>query len=107
MSIRLCRWGNSTGLRLPKSGLERMGLAAGGYASSRLLDNGHIHVRPVNGCVPAEPSICKEGLPRLKKQVRARSGEWGIPDAVPAHCSLTPSGLNTPLKFRSKPSSAR
>jgi len=30
------------------------GLAAGGYVSLRVLDNGDIRVRPVNGCVPAE-----------------------------------------------------
>ena len=54
MSVRLCRWGNSTGLRLPKSVLEMAGLAAGGYVSLRVLDNGDIRVRPMNGCVPAE-----------------------------------------------------
>jgi len=55
MSIRLCRWGNSTGLRLPKSVLEMAGLANGGYVSLRVLDNGDIRVRPVSGCVRAEP----------------------------------------------------
>lgn len=54
MSVRLCRWGNSTGLRLPKSLLETAGLAAGGYVSLRVLDNGDIRVRPMSGCIPAE-----------------------------------------------------
>ena len=54
MSVRLCRWGNSTGLRLPQSLLETAGLAAGGYVSLRLLDNGDIRVRPMSGSVPAE-----------------------------------------------------
>ena len=54
MSVRLCRWGNSTGLRLPKSVLEMAGLAAGSHVSLRVLDNGDIRVRPMNGCVPAE-----------------------------------------------------
>ena len=54
MSVRLCRWGNSTGLRLPKSVLEMAGLAAGGYVSLRVLDNGDIRVRPMNGSSTAE-----------------------------------------------------
>ena len=54
MSVRLCRWGNSVGLRLPKSLLQTAGLVAGGYVSLRVLDNGDIRVRPMNGCVPAE-----------------------------------------------------
>ncbi len=60
MSVRLCRWGNSTGLRLPKSVLEMAGLASGSYVSLRLLDNGDIRVRPVGASVPAEPAISKE-----------------------------------------------
>ena len=54
MSVRLCRWGNSVGLRLPKSLLQTAGLAAGGYVSLRVLDNGDIRVRPMSGSVPAE-----------------------------------------------------
>ena len=49
MSVRLCRWGNSVGLRLPKSLLQTAGLAAGGYVSLRVLDNGDIRVRSMNG----------------------------------------------------------
>ena len=73
MSVRLCRWGNSTGLRLPKSVLEMAGLAAGGYVSLRVLDNGDIRVRPVNGCVSAEPSICTEGSSPLEDE----DASWG------------------------------
>ncbi len=54
MSVRLCRWGNSVGLRLPKSLLQMAGLAAGSYVSLRVLDNGDIRVRPMNGSSTAE-----------------------------------------------------
>ena len=54
MTVRLCRWGNSTGLRLPAAVLQAAGLAAGHYVSVRLLDNGDIRVRPVGPACPAE-----------------------------------------------------
>ena len=54
MTVRLCRWGNSTGLRLPAALLQAAGLAAGHCVSIRLLDNGDIRVRPVGPACPAE-----------------------------------------------------
>ena len=56
MTVRLCRWGNSTGLRLPVSVLAAAGLAPGRYVSLRVLDNGDIRVRPIGQIVPAEPT---------------------------------------------------
>lgn len=47
MSVKLCKWGNSLGLRLPKYVTERVGLTAGDYVFVRLLDSGEIMVRPV------------------------------------------------------------
>lgn len=47
MSTKLCKWGNSLGLRLPKYVAERTGLQAGDYVFIRLLDSGEIMVRPV------------------------------------------------------------
>lgn len=47
MTVRLCRWGNSTGLRIPKVLLEAAGLAPGRAVALRLLDNGDIRVRPI------------------------------------------------------------
>lgn len=54
MSIRLCRWGNSTGLRVPVAVLEAAGLSPGRYVSLRVLDNGDIRVRPVGSLLTAE-----------------------------------------------------
>lgn len=54
MTVRLCRWGNSIGLRLPAALLQAAGLAAGHYVSVRLLDNGDIRVRPVGPACLAE-----------------------------------------------------
>ncbi len=55
MSIRLCRWGNSTGLRIPMSVLSAAGLAPGRSVSLRVLDNGDIRVRPLGQVLAAEP----------------------------------------------------
>ena len=38
MTIRIARWGNSQGVRLPKAILDSMGLAAGDFAELRLED---------------------------------------------------------------------
>ena len=54
-SVRLNRWGNSTGLRLPVSVLAAAGLAPGRVVSIRVLDNGDVRVRPIGKVVPAEP----------------------------------------------------
>ena len=75
MSVRLCRWGNSTGLRLPKSLLETAGLAAGGYVSLRLLDNGDIRVRPMNGSVPAE-AIAETPAPQAADAGDGWGDQW-------------------------------
>lgn len=60
MSVRLCRWGNSTGLRIPMSVLSAAGLAPGRSVSLRVLDNGDIRVRPVGELNPAEPEAPSE-----------------------------------------------
>ena len=54
-SVRLNRWGNSTGLRLPVSVLAAAGLAPGRVVSIRVLDNGDVRVRPIGKVVHAEP----------------------------------------------------
>jgi antitoxin MazE len=53
MTIRLSRWGNSTGLRLPAAIMEATGLKAGDYVFVRLLDSGDIRVRPTKSSIPA------------------------------------------------------
>lgn len=55
MSVRLSRWGHSTGLRVPVSIMSAAGLAPGRYVTLRVLDNGEIRVRPVGHLVPADP----------------------------------------------------
>ena len=55
MSVRLCKWGNSTGLRLASVILEAAGLKVGDRVNVRLLDGGEIRMRPVKPVVPAEP----------------------------------------------------
>lgn len=54
MAVRLCRWGNSTGLRLPLHVMQAAGLKIGRYVNLRVLDNGDIRLRPVGDVVPAE-----------------------------------------------------
>ena len=46
MTVRLSRWGNSTGLRLPAAIMDAAGLKVGDYVFVRLLDSGDIRVRP-------------------------------------------------------------
>ena len=65
MTIRLSRWGNSTGLRLPAAIMEAAGLKPGDHVFVRLLDSGDIRVRPVAGVrapegvdeTPAKPAM--------------------------------------------------
>lgn len=59
MTVRLCRWGNSTGLRIPKVVLEAAGLKPGRAVALRLLDNGDIRMRPVG---PAQPADAAPGM---------------------------------------------
>ena len=58
MTIRLSRWGNSTGLRLPAAIMESAGLKVGDYVFIRLLDSGDIRVRPA---AKVNASACVEG----------------------------------------------
>lgn len=47
MPSKLCKWGNSLGVRLPQYIAERTGLAAGDYLYIGIRDNGDIVIRPV------------------------------------------------------------
>ena len=47
MPSKLCKWGNSLGVRLPQHIAERTGLVAGDYLYITLMDNGEIVIRPV------------------------------------------------------------
>jgi antitoxin component of MazEF toxin-antitoxin module len=59
MTVRLCRWGNSTGLRIPKVVLEAAGLRPGRAVTLRLLDNGDIRMRPVGPSQPADAVVAE------------------------------------------------
>ena len=48
MPTKLCRWGNSLGLRVPQHIAERASLRAGDYVYVRLMDSGDIVIRPVS-----------------------------------------------------------
>ena len=60
MPTKLCKWGNSLGVRLPAYVAERAALRAGDYLYVRLTDAGDIVIRPVKardipaGCMPDE-----------------------------------------------------
>lgn len=43
---KICRWGNSLGLRLPKDLALAAGLSPGSFVQVRLLDNGSILLVP-------------------------------------------------------------
>lgn len=47
MPSKLCKWGNSLGLRLPQHIAERASLRSGDYLYVRLMDSGDIVIRPV------------------------------------------------------------
>lgn len=47
MPTKLCKWGNSLGLRLPQYVIERTGLRPGDYLAIRLADSGDIVIRAV------------------------------------------------------------
>lgn len=71
MTVRLCRWGNSTGLRIPKVVLEAAGLKPGRAVALRLLDNGDIRLRPVG------PSQCADAASATSdKAVAEPPTEW-------------------------------
>lgn len=43
---RLSKWGNSTGLRIPKCLIDMLGLQHGDYVEMRLTDSGTILIAP-------------------------------------------------------------
>lgn len=55
MTVKLSRWGNSLGVRVPHHIAEQRGLAAGDYLYIKLLDSGDILIRPVKPTeIPSE-----------------------------------------------------
>ena len=50
---KICKWGNSLGLRLPAPIAAAAGLKSGTRVGVRLLDNGSLLVTPLSGPVAA------------------------------------------------------
>jgi hypothetical protein len=50
MPSKLCVWGNSLGVRLPRYVAERTGVQAGDYLFINVTDAGEILIRPVKPC---------------------------------------------------------
>jgi antitoxin MazE len=73
MPSKLSRWGNSLGLRLPKSVTERRGLAAGDAMYVTLLENGLIVVKPVKPTeIPAGyAGLTQAAIPAETQQPKA------------------------------------
>ncbi|MDP2033941.1 MAG: hypothetical protein Q8K29_11080 [Polaromonas sp.] len=57
MSVKLCKWGNSTGLRLSADLMTAAGLKPGDSVTVRLLDSGDIRVRPAKVLQQVEPQV--------------------------------------------------
>ena len=51
--MRICKWGNSLGLRIPAAVAQIAGLKTGSSVSLRLLDNGSLLITP-QGAVAVE-----------------------------------------------------
>lgn len=64
----ICKWGNSFGLRLPKSVMQEAGLKSGSEVGVRLLDDGSILVTPRKGkiAVSERHALVKENPPEKK-----------------------------------------
>ena len=70
MAIKLLRWGNSVGARIPFSVLQAAGLRAGSYVSVRLLDCGEIRLIPEANLqtVDGSPTPAEARKSRVKDQ---------------------------------------
>ena len=70
MPSKLCKWGNSLGVRLPQYIAERTGLRSGDYLYILLTDAGDIVIRPVQARdVPAGYQL-GDLPPKVKNEVR-------------------------------------
>lgn len=65
---KICRWGNSLGLRLPKEIATSAGLRAGALVKVRLLDNGSIIVVPVAAAVAITETQTSITLPMVAEK---------------------------------------
>lgn len=71
MPSKLCKWGNSLGVRLPQYITERVGLISGDYLYITLRDSGEIVIKPVKA---------KGILPQFESE---ESGKKASPSVAP------------------------
>ena len=72
MPVRLCRWGNSLGLRISSYIVHCAHLKSGDFMEIRILDNGDIMVRPTkprNGGGSITPETSQPEVRPAKKEV--------------------------------------
>ena len=69
MPSKLCKWGNSLGLRVPQHIAERASLRAGDYMYVRLMDSGDIVIRPVSARDIPAGYLPDETPPKAKTEV--------------------------------------
>lgn len=67
MTTKLCVWGNSLGVRLPKYVVERTAVQAGDYLFITVNDSGEIVIRPV------KPRDVHPGYAPVGKRSKAKS----------------------------------
>ncbi len=67
MTTKLCVWGNSLGVRLPKYVVERSGVRPGDYLYITVNDDGEIIIRPV------KPRAIHPGYGTTAKKAKAKS----------------------------------
>ena len=64
---KICKWGNSLGLRLPAPIATAAGLKTGNHVGVRLLDNGALLVTPRAGAVAVANAHVQEMKPLKNK----------------------------------------
>lgn len=67
MTTKLCVWGNSLGVRLPKYVVERTGVHPGDYLFITVNDNSEIIIRPV------KPRDVHPGYAPVGKKAKAKN----------------------------------
>jgi antitoxin component of MazEF toxin-antitoxin module len=75
MTVKLAKWGNSLGLRLPKYVEERLAIGPGDYVFVTVTDANEIVVRAVKKNA-VHPGYSPLKSPRQNKTVKDELEEW-------------------------------
>lgn len=76
MPTKLCKWGNSLGLRMPQHIAERASLHAGDYLYIRLMDSGDIVIRAVTEREVHAGYATDESPSMIKNKASAAEEKW-------------------------------